>query len=209
LLLVLGAKNVDRICRHCHRRRDLGQEPAIGPPELERSIGLSIDPVTLFVHRTMVPAAQQREVRKRRGAAVRPAPHVMPLAERQPTAREAAAAVAVVECSTQRRRNRPRPRPDFHDPAVCVVTHHHTAGIARQAPRRFGGNAPAPLEDGLTGLIRVRQDWRVDVHHHLVPLARSAGIQLVVQRRTEAGGAEWQRRVAKRLAPLPWWMISR
>ena len=37
------------------------------------------------------------------------------------------------------------------------------------------------LEDGLAGLIRVRQSWRIDMNHHLVPLSRGAGIEFVVQ----------------------------
>ena len=137
LLLVLGSQDVDRIGGHCRRRRDLGQEPAVGPPESERAIGLSIDPVALLVDRAVMPATQQREVRERGGAAFRPVAHVVPLAQRQSAAREAAAAVAVVERPPQRGRNRPRPGPHFHHPAVFIVSHHDATGVARQAPRRF------------------------------------------------------------------------
>jgi hypothetical protein len=41
----------------------------------------------------------------------------------------------------------------------------------------------APLEDRLAGLLRVGQRLGVDVDHHLVPLARRAGIELVMQGR--------------------------
>jgi hypothetical protein len=34
----------------------------------------------------------------------------------------------------------------------------------------------------MAGLLRIREHGRVDVHHHLVPLARGAGIELLVQR---------------------------
>jgi hypothetical protein len=35
------------------------------------------------------------------------------------------------------------------------MTHHHPAGVARQAPGRFRGTARAVLEDGLARLIWV------------------------------------------------------
>ena len=56
----------------------------------------------------------------------------------------------------------------------------YPAGIARQAPRRFRGNVLPTVEHGLTGLIRVGQHSGVDVHHHLVALARGARIDPVV-----------------------------
>ena len=103
-------------------------------------------------------------------------------------AREAAAAVAMMQRPPQRRRNRPRPGSHLHDTAVLIVAHHHAARVARQAPRRFRGNAHAPLEDRLARLIRVRQCRRVHVHHHLIPLTRRAGIEFVMQRRLREQG---------------------
>jgi hypothetical protein len=107
----------------------------------------------------------------------------MPLAEPRATAPEAAAAVSVVESPPNRRRNGPGAGIDLHDPAVPVVSHHHTAGVARQALRRSRGNARAILEDRLAGLIRVREDLGIHVDHHLVPLARDAGVDAVVEGR--------------------------
>jgi len=49
------------------------------------------------------------------------------------------------------------------------VSHHHAARVARQAPGRLRGNASAPLEDRLAGLIRIRQHRGVDVHHLVSP----------------------------------------
>jgi hypothetical protein len=69
-----------------------------------------------------------------------------------------------------------------------IVPHHHPARVARQAPRRFRGNARAPLEDGLAGLIRIRQRRGIDVDHHLVPLARRAGIELMTEGRFREQG---------------------
>jgi hypothetical protein len=69
-----------------------------------------------------------------------------------------------------------------------IVPHHHPAGVARQALRRFRGNARAVLEDGLARLIRVRQYRGVDVNHHLVPLSRRAGIEPVVEGRLREQG---------------------
>jgi hypothetical protein len=108
---------------------------------------------------------------------------VMPLAEREPAAREAAAPVPVEERTPQRRGNRPGPGPDLQEASVLIVPHHHPAGVARQAPRRFRGNVRPVLEDRLAGLIRVREHRSIDMDHHLVPLSRGAGIELVVQGR--------------------------
>src|SRR5206468_7969029 len=42
-------------------------------------------------------------------------------------------------------------------------------GKWRQPHGGFRGNARAPLEHGLAGLIRIRQHRGIDVDHHLVP----------------------------------------
>jgi len=63
------------------------------------------------------------------------------------------------------------------------VSHHHPAGVARQALGRSSWNASAVLEDRLAGLIGVGEDLGTDVDHHLVALARGAGIEAVVQGR--------------------------
>jgi len=64
---------------------------------------------------------------------------VMPLAERQPAAREAATLIPVMERAPQSRRNRPGPGADLKGAPVLVVPHHHPARVARQAPGRFRG----------------------------------------------------------------------
>ena len=188
LRVVLRPERLDRIGGHRGRRRDLGQRPAVRPPEPERAVGLSIDLIALLVDRAVVPATEQSEVRERGRAALCPVTDVMPLAERQPAAREATAAVPVVERAPQRRGNRPGPGPDFHGAPVLVVPHDHAARVARQAPGRFRGNARPVLEDGLAGLIRIRQHRGVDVDHDLVALARGAGIELVVEGRLREQG---------------------
>ena len=63
------------------------------------------------------------------------------------------------------------------------MAHDHAARVARQALRRFRGNADAVLEDGLAGMIGVRQHRGVDVDDDLVALARGAGIDAVVEGR--------------------------
>jgi hypothetical protein len=157
LRVVLSAERLHRIGGHCGRGWDVGQHPAVRPPELKRAVGLSIDLIALLVHRPVVSPAQKGEVGERGGAALRPVFDVMALAEREPAPREATALVAMVERTPQCGGNRPGPRPDLHGAAVLVVPHHHPARVARQAPRRFRGNARPVLEDGLAGLIRIRQ----------------------------------------------------
>ncbi len=68
------------------------------------------------------------------------------------------------------------------------MPHYHAAGVAREAPSRFRGDVCSVLEDRLAGRVRVRQHGRVDVDHHLVSLARGAGIDSVVESRLRDEG---------------------
>ena len=78
-------------------RRHGGQEPPVWAAEPKLAVRLSIERVALLVDRAVVPTTEQRQVRERGWASVRPVAEVMPLAEPHATAREAAAAVSVVE----------------------------------------------------------------------------------------------------------------
>ena len=89
-------------------------------------------------------------------------------------------------CRSARRKgrwNRPRPGSDLQQPTVSIVPHHHPGRVARNAPTRFRGNVSAVFEDRLPRLIGIREHRSIDMDHHLVALARSAGIQTVVERR--------------------------
>jgi hypothetical protein len=121
LRVVLRPERLDRIGGHRGRGRDVWEQLAVRSPELKRAVGLSIDLIALLVHSAMVPATEQREVRERGWAPVRPMMEVMALPERQPAAREAAALVAVVERAPQCRRNRASPGPDHKGAPVLVV----------------------------------------------------------------------------------------
>jgi hypothetical protein len=68
---------------------------------------------------------------------------------------------------------------------VVIVAHNHPARVARQALARFRGNARAAIEHGLPRLIRIGQHLGIDVDHHLVVLARGAGIEVVQGRLRE------------------------
>ncbi len=131
----------------------------------------------------MMPAAEQREVQERRRAPVRPVTEMMPLTEADAAAGEAAAPVPMVEGPPQGGGNRPGPGPDLDHPTILIMAHHHPAGVAGQAPGRFRGNAGAVLHDGLARLLRLGQGLGVDMDHHLIALARGAGIEPVVQGR--------------------------
>ena len=63
------------------------------------------------------------------------------------------------------------------------MAHHHPGRITGEALRRFRGNVSAVFEDRLPRLIGIREHRSIDTDHHLVALARSAGIQTVVERR--------------------------
>jgi len=69
---VLSVQLVDGIGRHRTRRRNVRNEPAVRPPKLKLTVGVSLHPVALFMHRAVMPTAEQREIRKRRRAAMGP-----------------------------------------------------------------------------------------------------------------------------------------
>jgi hypothetical protein len=144
---------------------------------------LSFDLVPLFVDGAVVPATEQRKIRERGGATLRPVTDVMALTERQTAARETTGSVSMVERSPYRRGNRAGAGADFHQAPVCVVAHHDPTRVARQAPGRFRGNVRTVLEGGLAGPIGIPEDRRVDVDHHLISLARGARIDAVVEGR--------------------------
>ena len=97
LRLVPRAQNVDGIVRHVWPSRNFGQRPAVRAPELELAVGLSLHLVTLLVHRAVMAATEQRQVRERGRPALGPVADVMALTERKAAAREATAFVAMVE----------------------------------------------------------------------------------------------------------------
>jgi hypothetical protein len=109
--------------------------------------------------------------------------NVMALPEADSAAWEATAAVAVMQGTPECRRNRAGPGRNLHDPTIYTVLHHNTARVARQALRRFRGNAHALREDGLAGWIGIGEHRGVDVDDHLIALAWRAGIDPVMKRR--------------------------
>ena len=82
LSVVHREQRVDGIARHRDERRNVRQWPAVRSPEAELSISLPFHLITLFVHRAVMPATQQREIRQRGGASVGPMANVMALTER-------------------------------------------------------------------------------------------------------------------------------
>jgi hypothetical protein len=78
-----------------HRRPRVKVEPLSIVRRAQR-ISLSLHLITLFVHRAMMAATQQREIRQRGGASVGPMAKVMALTERSCAAGEAAAPVSVL-----------------------------------------------------------------------------------------------------------------
>ena len=72
---------MNRISGHRGWRRDVGQHSPVRPPELQRAVGLSGHLIAFFVHRAVMPATEQREIRERRRTAGRPVTDVMALAE--------------------------------------------------------------------------------------------------------------------------------
>jgi hypothetical protein len=97
LRVVTRPERLDRITRHRGGRRHLRQRVAIRPLEPELAVWPARNLEAILVHRAMMPATEHREVGQRRRSSVRPVAEMMPLAEGQATAREAAAVVPSVE----------------------------------------------------------------------------------------------------------------
>ena len=107
----------------------------------------------------------------------------MPLGDADAAAREAAAAVPVLERTPKSRWNGPGPCADRHDMPSLPVAHHCAARVTGESSRRFRGNVRAVLQHRLSWLCRVGQYLRVDMDHHLIPLARGTRIEGMMQRR--------------------------
>jgi len=106
-------KHRDRIS--CRGRRPLHERPAIRPLELESPIRPARDLVALLVHRAVMPAAEEGQIRERRGPALCPVMEMMPLGDANAAARKAAASVAVEQRPPQGRRNGPGSGSDGHN----------------------------------------------------------------------------------------------
>ena len=119
--LVPRAKDRYGIAGDLGRRWNFGENSAVGAAEPELAVRLSIELVALFVDGAVVPATEQGEIRERGGASIGPVTDVMPLAEPNAAAGEAAAAVAMVERAPNRRRDRPGSGRDLDDAAVLAA----------------------------------------------------------------------------------------
>jgi len=62
LCVVPCPEGLNRINGHRDRRRDVGQEAAVRPPEPERAVGLEFDVIAPLVDRAVVPATQQGQI---------------------------------------------------------------------------------------------------------------------------------------------------
>ena len=69
----------NRISGPCSGGRHLGERAAVRPTELERPVWPPRRLVALFVHRAVMPTAEQSQIRERRGPALRPVVEMMGL----------------------------------------------------------------------------------------------------------------------------------
>jgi hypothetical protein len=93
---VTDPEHRDRIPLAPGRCRHLREEAAIGPPELERPVGPTRRLIALLVHRPVMPAAEQRQIRERGGAALRPVVEMVSLGDAHAATREATAPVPML-----------------------------------------------------------------------------------------------------------------
>ncbi len=59
------------------------------------------------------------------------------------------------------------------------MAHDHLSGIAGESLRRSRGNVLPILEDRNATSLGVGQDLLVNVHHNLIPVTRTAPVELV------------------------------
>ena len=76
---VTGQEQGDGIPVASWRRRHLGERTAVRLPEAECAVGLARRLIALFVHRAVMPPAEQREIRELRRAALGPVMKMMGL----------------------------------------------------------------------------------------------------------------------------------
>ena len=86
-----------RLIRNSGRRWNVWENPPVRAAELELAIRQSLELEAFFMDSAVMAAAQQREIRERRGPALSPVADMMTFADSHHAARESAAAVPVVE----------------------------------------------------------------------------------------------------------------
>ena len=96
----MRAEGVDGIGAHGHGGWNVRQEPAIGPPESERPVGVTVHAIAMLVHCPMVSSTQQGQIRERRRAALGPVPHVMAFGHADPASWEATATISILQRAT-------------------------------------------------------------------------------------------------------------
>jgi hypothetical protein len=95
--LVSRSKDPNGIAGYLRRRRHVGENSAVRATEPKVAVRLAIDLIAFLVDGAVVAATEHREIRECGRAALCPVTDVMPLAEADPAAREAAAPVSVEE----------------------------------------------------------------------------------------------------------------
>ena len=96
LRLVRRAQDTERIVRDPGRRWHLGQQLASRTAEPQLAVRFALDLDALFMHRAVVPATQDRQIRERRRSALRPVLDVMALSDPHAAPRKATTAVAML-----------------------------------------------------------------------------------------------------------------
>ena len=101
VLPVPRANDCHGILEHDGRRRDVGNHPAVGAPELKLAVQLALDLIALLVDRTMVSTTEQGQVRECGGASMGPVTNVMSMAKAHAAARKATSAVPMVAANAR------------------------------------------------------------------------------------------------------------
>jgi hypothetical protein len=205
LCRVLRAQRLDRIGGHLGRGRHFRQQlahPAAGTGARHQAVDRPDSPPR--ARRGGVGGTRWRGSRAWWGRRW-PSGASDALPEPHPAPREPTAAVRVLKRPPQGRGNRSGPRPDPHEVPGAVVPHHHPARVTRLTTGSGGCHmagsaerAPA-LQYQLAKLVGGREYGGVDMHHHLVPLARRAGGRARDAAPSPRGGP------GRRPAAGPWW----
>jgi hypothetical protein len=173
-------------------------------------IGVSNQTEPAFVHRPVMPPAQQNKVVDAGRTAIHPVLQMMGIAAARHASREPATPVPRLKRSPDRCRHSARLAPDIENCPVGTVTHLHHRCVAGHATGRFRGN----VDHAVVHLHRARifpcrhTDRHLHVQHHLVAVPSRPTIRCSSQRTRRTGAAaratrRWRHGVAPQAAQWP------
>ena len=142
-------------------------------------LGVPTEPEAALVQQPVMRGAEQNEVLLTRRASVDPMLHVVDVGEAGAASGKAAPTIASLERSPEPSGHSPRAAPDVADIAVAPVRHRLDRRVAREAPRRFRGNAGPVFELGAARVFVHPEGRRIHVEDDQVAVGAAASATVV------------------------------